>query len=265
MLNIILRSHSRGSIVNSNRIVSDDLTTLKFKCVASLFNSTIAARTLGLDVQLTMLDDHSSEDFLARVQAYSDKIGLGVELIQLEESGYNNSAYQQYVKAREAKYLVYIVEDDYFHAPEAILELWNSYHYFREFVPFGELGIFPYDCPDRYDINREYIQPTKLFYGNGRYWRTITQTTITAMYSADSIRRHFPIFEKLALEYPKVNESNTINLLYNNLVQYAGPITMFSPIPSLAIHMSYEKPITLTSSMNDWNSAWNNFEVSNDN
>jgi hypothetical protein len=202
------------------------------------------------------LDDHSSDSFLSKLSELILKFDFRVDLVNLEESGYKNSAFQQYKKASECEYLTYIVEDDYFHSDDAITELWNSFHYFSQIASFNEVGIFPFDCPDRYNIQRESLSASKIFYGNNRYWRTTKHTTITSLYHSNTIRRYFPVFEKLALEYPQVNESNTINLLYNNMVDYGGPITMFSPIPSLAIHMSYEEPLSINTSMFNWKEKW---------
>jgi hypothetical protein len=256
MFDVILRTHSKGSIENAKRIVDDELEQLKLKCIFSLFRSCANAIASGLPITITLFDDHSSSSFIDKLPSLSSQFNLKVDVINLEETGYNNSAFQQYKKASQCEYLTYIVEDDYFHSEDAIAELWNSFHYFTKFIPFGEVGIFPFDCPDRYDIQREPISSCKLFYGNGRYWKTVKHTTITSLYHSHTIRRYFPIFEKLALDYPKVNESNTINLLYNNMVEHDGPITMFSPIPSLAIHMSYDEPISINTSMFNWKEQW---------
>lgn len=264
-LDIVLRTHSTHSLINSPRIVSEDLSEIKLRCISSLFQSAKQAIQHGLNINIRVLDDHSTEEFLTAISALAKKFDLEVDLENLLGVGFNNSAYQQFLEASRVSGLVYVVEDDYFHSDDAILEMYSAYHYFKNFIPFNEVAIFPYDCPDRYDLNREPNKPCRLFYGNGRYWKTVTSTTNTIFCNSEVIRNYFPIYEKLALEYPKVNESNTINTLYNDLISHAGPVTVFSPIPSLAIHMSYEEPITLTTKLNNWKVDWENYGVSNDN
>lgn len=256
ILDIILRTHSDTSIVKSPRIVSDPLPELKLKCIKSLVKAANFASAVNISARVIVFDDHSSEEFLTALSAILSDCINPVEIINLQERGFNNSAHKQFLKATESEYLVYLVEDDYFHAENAIVEMWNAYHFFKQRQPFSEVSIFPYDCPDRYDQAREAMSPTMLFKGGERYWRTVTQTTNTMFISAESIRKYFKVFETLALEYPKVNESNTINLLYNNGVTHGGPITVYSPIPSLAYHMSYETPVVLTNSMRDWKEEW---------
>jgi hypothetical protein len=77
------------------------------------------------------------------------------------------------------------------------------------------------------------------------------------MASGAVFKAYFPVFKKLALGYGYgVEESDTINHLYNNLVEHGGPVTLFSPIPSLAVHLSYEAPTEITTEMFNWKTRW---------
>ena len=73
------------------------------------------------------------------------------------------------------------------------------------------------------------------------------------------MRQYWRIFEHLAVNFGKditVTEDTTINRLWNNTVDVGGPICLFSPIPSLAIHVAYHEPLLLKTNLNDWKSDY---------
>jgi len=80
--------------------------------------------------------------------------------------------------------------------------------------------------------------------GGQRHWRTNTHTTCTFLTTPGVIRREWDLFEKFAKNYmkdPQVSEENTINLAWNK-----PNVQLFSPIPSLALHMQFKEQMDRT-------------------
>ena len=87
-------------------------------CLTSLINSINNAN--GIDINLTVLDDHSSASTVQKIEELLSKV-KNSKFVRLEDCGYNNSAHQQWILCRDSSAnLVYSVEDDYLHYPTAI-------------------------------------------------------------------------------------------------------------------------------------------------
>lgn len=250
-MHVILRTCQNSLLKNAihdTRICGNDRELMIYKCLQSLVES---IQHYGQGARLTILDDHSDEPVLDNIKAIAGQVDATV--ISLEERGFNYSAFMQFDMAAKTDGLVYTVEDDYLHTKDCLREMENAYGHFKGMLPLNEVAIHPYDCQDRY----KYVVPCKIFYGGNRYWRTIKSSTNTIMASGSVFKAYFPVFKKLALGYGfGVEESDTINHLYNNLVEHGGPVTLFSPIPSLAVHLSYEAPTEIKTEMFNWKTRW---------
>ena len=259
-LDIILRTCSKQSITQGlERIVPESRDEMILKCVDSLIKS---ANKCDDEITIKILDDHSDENFLLTLDVVLKKCKHTTFINHLAGEGFNNSAYEQFKAGSECEGFVYFVEDDYFHTEDSIasmLEFFQS-DVTNDYKKFNAMAISPFDSPHRYWPRL--IDPTLLFYQGNRYWRTITNTSNTMMIHSSVIRTFWAIFESLALGYPKVKESDSINLLFSNLVQHGGPIACFSPIPSLAYHISYknEPPNDLKTNFTNWEKEWEHYE-----
>lgn len=262
MLDIILRtcasvSAPTFSAMPSHRICGDDRGLMIQKCLVSLVASVNFA---DHDIKLIILDDHSGEEFLAKMHSILKACNKPYEVVSLEERGFNQSAYQQFLYAKQARELVYTVEDDYLHTRDAIKEMIYAYYHFKMKVGENAVAIYPFDCNHRYRDGQ--VRPCRIFYRNKRYWRTNLSSANTLFTHVEVFRKYFPIFETLALEYPHKDEGDTINALYANMVDVTGPVTLFTPMPSLAVHLTYEEPLEITTEMFDWREVWDAIDVS---
>lgn len=250
-LDIFLRTCEKNSIRSDKRCVSDPRSELVRKCVHSLVSS--VEKSIA-DTKLWIVDDNSSEDFVSWLKETTANIDS--EIVNVELTGHNTSAAKTFQMAKEnTRDLLYVVEDDYFHHPAAIDTLINSWRILSEQLSTDSVGIHPYDCVDRYD-NPE---PARVLYHLNMYWRTITKTTYTVMLHKDVFSQYYDVFNKLAYGYGAVrgiNEDTTINLLYNNGVSQGGPIFMFSPMPSLAVHLEHRTPTNLLNGFYNWKQVW---------
>ena len=259
-LDIIARTCSKKETTpNGKRIVDDAREDLILKCIDSLVKS---ANNCNEVITLKILDDHSDIDFLEKLNKVLQHSKHSVFINNLEQEGANYSWYTQFKEGSYSEELVYYVEDDYFHCDNAISSMMEFFSsgVTDDYKKFNGMVIYPYDCPHRYWPRLH--DAARIFYQGNRYWRTINHTAGTFMIHSNSIRNFWPVFESLALNYPALKESETINLLYSNLVTHGGPLACFSPIPSVAFHMSYanEPPNILETKFSNWKEEWKNYE-----
>lgn len=249
-LDVILRTCSTQSISRLNRICGDDRELMLVKCITSLINSINSA---NFSINLTVLDDHSSSSFLTLLESILSKCNKTYSLVSLEERGQNSSAYYQFLEAAQGEDLVYTVEDDYLHEPNAISNMLTAYNYLSK--RFGKVVLSPYDDPLRYNGFNE--EQTLLLHDGARYWRQTSKTTYTLFASSSLFRDNFQVFKTLALNYPRVLEDDTINNLYKTFLKDTGFYWVFNPIPSIAYHLSAATPLTINTGHLTWQDLWN--------
>lgn len=251
-LDVILRTCSNSLLKSkTERITGPNRELMMKKCFVSLVQS---LKIPNLDLFLTILDDHSDKRFIEFMKTEASSIPH--KIVNLKKRGYNNSAYEQFKLASECEGLVYIVEDDYLHEEQSIERMLGAYlHMMNEYNT--QIVIYPFDCPMRYSKD---LEETVLYHDGMRYWRSITKTANTMFTHYSVVQEHFKVFKKLALEYPKVLEDDTINKLYYGKNNTDAPIRAFSPIPSIAYHLGYSTPTAIATSHGSWHELWNRIE-----
>jgi len=259
-LTIVLRTcGSSGVLLNSTpRISGTDRRTLVLKCVKSLVES-INNVTDNITMKLWVLDDHSDQDFLNKINHIVSDCKISYDVVSLPDRPddfafpYNWSAYEQFRYGRDiADGLVYFVEDDYLHSKDAIQSMIQAYVMFRNLTDLTPVALYPYDSTHNY---KQMSEPCRLFYApdQRRMWRTTSKTANTIFMHSDQVRQYWQLFEVLAKQYGNgANEDITINRIWNNGVIQSGPVCLFSPIPSVAVHVSFDEPVLLTDQLNDW-------------
>ena len=261
MLNVFLRTHDTGNVMqNLQRCVLEDKRTMIQKCIRSLLNTLDRCSEPWL---MNIVDDHSSPEFLAWLDQQIQ--GRPILVHHLEGTGNNASAEFVFELCHTLTTdLCYVVEDDFFHHPDAIARMVDAIRNLGQVAPWNQVAVYPYDCPDRYI--RDQPQASKIFYNQGLYWRTLTATTWTVMTTRAAWDLAYPTWKYAAQVYTPggISEEHTINLLYNNGVMQGGPITCYSPIPSLAIHLEFQEPTSIQTGFVNWRSAWTNFRIPGD-
>ena len=227
-------------------------------CLRSLVRSIEYANSRN--ITLMILDDHSSESTVAQIKDILANSNIRSGFISLEEKGYNNSAHQQWLMCRDVDAdLFYSVEDDYLHSTTAIREMLDSYELFCERLKRDDVVIYPFDEPG------EYNPPNRtdfIVHGSARHWRTGVFTTNVMMASPELLRKHWDLFEVLALKYngdylnPRTEhyeESNTIWKIWQS-----GQAIRFNPIPSLVLHMQFDPQ---KDPFIDWQQWWQDYAL----
>jgi hypothetical protein len=233
----------------------------KNELIKGCFNSltrTLINASASININLIILDDSSSEDLLTFLRTKCNQLPFTTEIIQLQEKGYNNSAYHQFLKCRDSKAdLVYSIEDDFLHCPTAIEEMVESYQLFVSRLKREEIVLYPFDEPS------EYNPPNRtdfVVHGSRRHWRTGIFTTNVMLTKPQVFKDNWELFETLALKYngdylnPRTEhyeESNTIWKIF-----YENKAIRFNPIPSLALHMQFEQQ---QDPFINWKQWWNDY------
>lgn len=243
-LHIVLRTHDGKNIHgDKQRYIDIPKKDLILGCVSSLINSSNIVK--NHQIHFTILDDHSSEEFLNSLVDIFKYSNHSWEIISLSERGFNHSGYMQFKTCRDSDaHLVYSVEDDYLHCPEAILEMIKAYEHLKHYYHLKkELCIYPFDNKEDYEYG--YVIPGRVFRTPTRHWKEGIWTTFTMMTTPKVFQEHWNIFEKLSLKYKPfapgedpstfVDESNTISNIWKHHV------IRINPIPSLALHVQFEK------------------------
>lgn len=268
-LEIILRTHDgknihgRGSssVLDQKRYIPVSKRELVIGCVSSLINSSNLVQ--NHEIKFTVFDDHSSQELLNELNLLFSQSYHPFKIINLKEKGFNHSALKQFEQCRDSNAdLVYSVEDDYLHYPTAINEMINSYVDLKKKYQLNEVCIFPYDTPQEYeyDLNEKFL----ITRGRNRHWRSTIWTTQTFMTSPKVFQEHWSEFEKLAKEFKVIPKELKHTLDWDNIIWedttignvWRDYVKVFQPIPSLALHVQFEKERDPFINHLEW---WNNF------
>ncbi|CQD02509.1 hypothetical protein BN1232_00141 [Mycobacterium lentiflavum] len=239
-LDIHLQTHSDISVHGAHRYVDAPKSEILLRCTQSLVTSINHAEG---DIVLRVFDDHSSREVLTTLHRILETCSHPVEFIALDARGYNASCLASFSRARdEARELVYLVEDDYLHAPSAIQEMLDVHVLLQQRLDGGEVALHPYDDPKNYWSPIFSREDCRVVYGTKRHWRTNTHTTNTCWLEIETLRRNWELFELLARysstpygQQHHIFEASTINKIWREQV------TLYTPIPSLALHLQYEE------------------------
>ncbi|MDO8493144.1 MAG: glycosyltransferase [bacterium] len=250
-LEVILRTSTGPNVHMGKRFVTFNKETLLLGCLYSLLETIKEAHGLA-NIHLTIIDDHSVPTAKSSMRLMVAASAVPVTLVDLEGTGNRASLSAVYEYARNnAKELIYFVEDDYLHAKNAISEMLSAYVDFQKRLAGSEVGFFPVDYPDVYlpDI----ISPARLVLGEHRHWRTTNYTTGTILVSKKLLLKCWYNFLGFSLYglAPEIYEGTTLNKIWKEENNF-----MFSPIPTLAIHMQFQENIP---PFTDWRKWWDNY------
>lgn len=234
---IVLRTCSRVNMINdtgSGRYIKTPKHELIKHCVSSLVNS--INQVEGHDIQLAVLDDHSSTEAVIDIQTMLENCKFNTEFIAVDDGTGNAHTLSKVYELVEtyASDLWYHIEDDYLHIPEAIQDMIDSVEQFEKTT--GKLiAINPHDDVWRYT---QQVYPSFILHGPYRHYRTVKHTTYTCLASRalyDKYRNHFQDVVTLTAQKADWVENKTINLVWDK-----EDVALFSPIPGLAFHIMDE-------------------------
>lgn len=251
-LHIVYRScdHTEVHPERGPRYIECDKKTLIKKTFTSLLHSVAIANEVA-DISVHVIDDHSSDETIAFFKQKCKQHNVPLDIEVTEQRGYNYSAYRQFEKCKEVGTdLIYSVEDDYLHFPESVKQMVIMYNSFYENVG-SEIVIRPDDDLFTYSSNNQHSKYRCIvLLGDDRHWRTLTTCHNTFMTHVNVIDQYWELFASLAKYFRQLNisEDDTINKIWSR-------VPLFSPIPSLAIHVSQNNEPPFIDYMTLWDSV----------
>lgn len=255
-LTVVLRTCDRESVhpERGARFIDVPKTELIKRCYISLLKTIVFVQN-DIEIKLIILDDNSSLETIKFLKNQAKKYNVEYSLETCEQRGFNYSAFRQFELCKNKNSLVYCVEDDYLHYENAIDQMCKMYDKFSK-ITNSSIAIRPDDDPFTYSFNNSHSKkPSIVLLGDDRHWRTIYNTHNTIFTHSTVFEEYWELFASLSKFYKKIpiNEDCSINLIWNN-------VPLFSPIPTLAIHISQNnKPHFI-----DFDSLWNNMSYEHD-
>lgn len=250
---VVLQTHALGDsqhYLKKQRYCEAAKPEVMRRCVASLVHSINVALDVmdDLTIKLMVFDDHSDEASLANLRAVLRQAECPHELVSLETRGIMPSILACYRHGLEAgRDWVYFVQDDYLYEPEAIAIMLRQSLEFS--TNLGEyVSIYPFNDPYRY-LPVNVGENVHIVRGGDRHWRTNYHTASCFMTHHEVIRTHWDLFERFgSSEVSPTMEDDSINQLF-----IRRGLHLFTPIPSLALHLQYD---TEQDPFIDWRTWW---------
>lgn len=234
-LTVVLRTCDREDVhpERGPRYIDAPKSVIVKKCASSLIRSLSRSNHLA-DIDLRIIDDNSNVETLEFIVNFSLSLGINPVIEVCKEKGYNYSALRQLeLCVTLGKEWVYCAEDDYLHFPNAIEQMLLMSDNFVN-ITGTDIAIRPDDDPFTYSSNNPHSRrPSLILLGNDRHWRTLYNTHYTIFTHVNVFREYKELFASLAKFYKKlsINEDSSINMIWER-------VPLFSPIPTLALHIS---------------------------
>ena len=257
---VVLQTHSKGDSqhyakLNENkRYCNASKQEVMRRCTRSLVESINYAKEKlsHIDFELVVYDDHSDEGPLNDLRDNLTIATFPTKLYHTETYGIMPSILKCYEHGRDfGKDMVYFAQDDYLYDTTAIYEM-----ILIMVDTTNKLGnytcVYPYDDPYKYIPENTAIQ-SHIVLGEKRHWRTQIMTASCFMVHHSVLVSNWDLFEAMGKHelHPKM-EDRTINQLFRSRGYY-----LFTPIPSLALHMQYD---TEKDPYLDWTVWWKRYD-----
>ena len=232
---IVLRTCTRVNMLNGenmggryHKVPKHEMVNV---CLSSLVDSINHCQ--GHDIKLVVLDDHSSAEAVKDIKIILTKCAMPTEFISVEGgSGASYTCKKVYeIVDQQCTDLWYHAEDDYPHFQTAIQDMLDTVTQFERMT--GKMiAVNPHDDVYRYT---EQVYPSILLFGPYRHYRTVKHSTYTCLASRTIFDKYRGHFDDAAEWILRKDENETINQVWNK-----DDVMMFSPIPSLSLHITLE-------------------------
>jgi ubiquinone/menaquinone biosynthesis C-methylase UbiE len=260
---IILQTHSKNNAPDAlhiERYCGASKIEVSKRCTSSLFNTIEKCKLTypKLQYRLIVVDDDSDETFVNFLKRKIKNASFSCDLVHTEERGLHPSIMKCYELGKEqGKDLVYFAQDDYLYYETALEEMIDAQDQFKKLTGM-KVCIFPYDDPVRYSfLNYMY----RVFLGKKRHWRNAYHTASCFMMEHSTIIDNWDLFVAMGegIRGPEC-EDRSINRLFLNYKEFPErklDHLLFTPIPSLALHMGFEAE---KDPYIEWEKLWNQFQ-----
>ena len=208
---------------------------------------------------LKIIDDNSKLEIIKLQKKIATKNNITFEISNLNIDKYKNKMkfsnnrrmlahnshiFQSKEFALNSNYdLLYFVEDDYIHQHDAIEEMMYSY---EKISTLYKKDIIL--CPSDYPFLYNKLDQTNVLTGYKKHWRKVNSSLCTYLISHHILKKNWKIYEKMFLNNSDPYEK-PLHKLYKK-------INCFSPMPSLALHMTNVNSNYGLSPLVDWLEIW---------
>ena len=263
---IIFRSFTNENKLlsqNKKRIFEKEKKEYTFRSLNSLCKSikNVKKEIKNFKIQLKIIDDNSNRNVLKKIENICKLNKVNYELSNLNINLYkkqlkfkNNKrmeahnshifASKEYAKKSNCD-LIYFVEDDYLHSPNALTEMIFTYQKFST-IHKKDIILCPSDYPYLYSKN----QLTNIIIGHKIHWRNVKESLCTYMISKKILKSSWSYY---------------YDMMINNYDPYEKPLhklykkySCYSPIPSLALHVTNINSVYGLSPGIDYKKFWEN-------
>lgn len=232
---IVLRTCTRVNMLNGenmggryHKVPKHELVNV---CLSSLVDSINHCK--GHTIKLIVLDDHSSNEAITDFKTILSKCNSETKFISVDGgTGASYTCKKVYdLIDKHCTDLWYHAEDDYPHFQTAIQDMLDTVTTFEK-VTGKMIAINPHDDVYRYTSQ---IYPSIILFGPYRHYRTVKHSTYTCLASRQIFDKYKYHFDDAAEWILRKDENDTINQVWNK-----DDVMMFSPIPSLSLHITLE-------------------------
>ena len=268
-LTVIYRSCTNVNMLTQNkkRLFDKEKSEYTFRSLNSIILSLNHAKIFfpRIDFDIVVIDYNSKRNDLNKINEQLSKSNLKNSIISLDINEFKNNINRINAKNEEVtpnqmsnmsninkslliakeqcKDLVYFVEDDYLHKLEAMKEMIFAYERISSQIN-RELILCPTDYPYLYTK----IDPTNIFLGSTKHWRTVGETLCTFLTSKSMLEKHWEKFISMC-KFEHYPFEKPLHDIYKS--EYC-----LSPIPSLAFHCTNVNSVFGLSPNMNWKKIW---------
>jgi len=270
-LDIIFRQCTKVLVYQSSkgRVFSKKKDEYSFRSLNSILRSykKIKNKISEVEVNFIIIDDNSEENIITKTKTLLEKFKVNYKVINLNIQEFENlidpkvdkqsrhnlaSIYKSVFFAKEySKDLIYFVEDDYLHVDDFFEEIIFAY---QKLATETQRDIFlcPSDYPYLYTDNNN---ATKVTLGNKRHWQIVDHSLGTFLTSKKILLQYWDNFQNYCNKRNEPFEAPLDEIYKTELA--------FSPIPTLAIHITNAKTIYGLSPFSNIEKIWNDNKLEN--
>ena len=268
-LTVIFRSCTQVNMLTQNkkRLFDKNKSEYTFRSLNSIILSLISAKKVlpSVELNIIVIDHNSKKDDLLQIEKILSKSNLSNSIISLDVNDFRgkikktnaenknvtenqisnmsniNKSFE--IAKKNCRDLVYFVEDDYLHQKNSIEEMIFTYERISSQI-LNELILIPTDYPYLYNK----VEPTNIFFGSSKHWRTTGESLCTLLTSSKILEKHWNKFISMC-QYEHYPFEQPLHEIYKS--EYC-----LSPIPSLALHFTNINSIYGLSPGVDWKKIW---------
>ena len=261
---IIFRSFTNENKLlsqNKKRIFEEEKKEYTLRSLRSICRniSNLNKKFYELRTYLKIIDDNSDKNVINQFNDICSKENISFDIEKLDKDKYseklnfkdnhrmishNCHIMQSKNFALKKDYdLIYFVEDDYIHVENAIEEMVCSYQKFSSQIEDDIIL-----CPSDYPYLYQKFENTRILMGYKKHWRQVEESLCTYLLSKKTLKRYWNYYEDMFL--------NNYDPYEKPLHELYKKVYCFSPMPSIATHLTNINSVYGLSPQINWKKLW---------